>query len=159
MKMNDTSLQIANEFDEIGKILSDDSACMELLAGLKWAQTGYSCRRCEYTLYCGGNSPYSRRCTKCGYIESAQRGTVFENCKISLPVAFQLVMLLYVTKGKISSYELSRRLNVRQNTCLFYSQKINRLLKSKRSAHQIMSYQNWLTFLVSPNNVKRQKKV
>lgn len=46
------------------------SDCYAYLAEQKWV-SGYECRRCKATKYIKGKQPFSRRCSKCGYDESA----------------------------------------------------------------------------------------
>lgn len=90
-------------------------ACLKVLAGQKWAG-GYQCRRCGHTNYCKGRSPYSRRCTRCKYEESATAHTVFHKCRIALPEAFQISFRV-CHNHHISSYKLSEVMHLRQMTC------------------------------------------
>lgn len=43
--------------------------CYKFLAELKW-KNGYTCTRCNASVYIKGKQPASRRCSKCGYDES-----------------------------------------------------------------------------------------
>lgn len=94
---------------------STQEQCLKTLAEQKWS-AGYKCKRCGHTNYCKGRSPYSRRCTRCKYEESAQAHTVFHKCRISLPEAFRISYLV-CQNHKISSYKLSEEMDLRQMTC------------------------------------------
>ncbi|MGM0566169.1 MAG: transposase [Bacteroidota bacterium] len=94
---------------------STQEACLKVLADEKWAE-GYQCRRCGHTNYCRGRSPYSRRCTRCKYEESAQAHTIFHKCRIPLPKAFKISFQV-CNQHEISSYKLSEALELRQMTC------------------------------------------
>jgi len=43
--------------------------CLAYLAAEKW-KNGYVCTRCGHSLYCQGNTLYSRQCTRCKYTAS-----------------------------------------------------------------------------------------
>jgi hypothetical protein len=102
--------------EELESLFSSDDACLEFLADLKWS-VGFTCRKCGNTNSCPGKAPHSRRCTKCKSEESATTGTIFHHCKFPVSKAFYIAY--HVCKGKedLSSYELARRLSLRQMTC------------------------------------------
>ncbi len=101
---------------------SDDKACLKLLAELKWEQ-GFVCRKCGHTNYCKGKTPYSRRCTRCKTEESVTAHTVFHHCKIPMSKAFEIAFLV-CNKPDISSYEISKRIEMRHMTCYDFQKKI-----------------------------------
>ncbi|MEM0940627.1 MAG: transposase, partial [Bacteroidota bacterium] len=45
---------------------SDDQACYDHLAQLKWPD-GFICEKCQHTHYCQGKLGRTRQCTQCGY--------------------------------------------------------------------------------------------
>ena len=99
------------------EITSFDSeeVCLEFIARQKWAE-GYTCRSCRNNNFCKGKTPFSRRCTRCKHEESATSNTIFHRCRISLPEAFKIMYLVCKDPG-ISTYELSRQMELRQMTC------------------------------------------
>ena len=107
---------------EFKNIFYNEEKCLEYLANEKW-KDGYKCKKCGNKNYCKGKKPFSRRCTKCKYEESATSHTLFHHCKIPLTDAFYITYLVCNTT-KISSYELSRRINIRQMTCWNFKKKI-----------------------------------
>ncbi|MCD4746172.1 MAG: transposase [Bacteroidales bacterium] len=107
---------------EFKNIFYNEEKCLEYLANEKW-KDGYKCKKCGNKNYCKGKKSFSRRCTKCKYEESATSHTLFHHCKISLTDAFYITYLVCNTT-KISSYELSRRINIRQMTCWNFKKKI-----------------------------------
>ncbi|MZP55985.1 MAG: hypothetical protein GT600_11105, partial [Bacteroidales bacterium] len=101
---------------EIEELFSSDERCLEFLAEVKW-EHGFKCRKCGNDNYCPGKTLYSRRCTRCKSEESAAAGTIFHNCKFPLHKAFYIAYNVCKGKEDISSYELARRLSLRQMTC------------------------------------------
>ena len=119
------------DFEEFSKIYPDNESCFEYLAGLKWQQ-GYHCRKCGNDHYFHGHLPFSRRCTKCGYDESAIAYTLLQNTKIPINKAFYMIFLIYTTKGKISSHKLSQILQIRQSTCWSFGNRIRKMMEEKK---------------------------
>jgi predicted Zn-ribbon and HTH transcriptional regulator len=111
---------------ELEFILDDDERILKYIADEKW-RDGFICRKCGHTNFCKGKKPYSRRCTKCKSEESAIANTIFHACKMKLSDAFRIAHLV-CTKPKISSYELSREMKIRQMTCWRFKKKISECL-------------------------------
>jgi len=101
---------------------SDDEACLKLLAGIKW-ENGFVCRKCGHTNYCKGKTPYSRRCTRCKTEESVTAHTLFHHCRIPMSKAFEIAFLV-CNKPDISSYEISKKIEMRHMTCYGFQKKI-----------------------------------
>jgi len=127
-------------FDEFSSIYPDDEACLRYLADLKW-KSGYLCRKCKNDTYSEGRSAYSRRCTKCGYEESATAFTIFHRNRLPLTKAFYMVFLVSTYKKGISSEELSRKLELRQKTCWTFKQKIAQAIND--SSGKKFNPENW----------------
>ncbi|MBE0637909.1 MAG: transposase [Bacteroidales bacterium] len=108
---------------EFESIFSEDEKCLEFLATEKW-KDGYVCRKCGHTNYCQGKTPFSRRCTRCKTDESATAHTIFHRCKIPLHEAFKIAYLV-CGQPEISSYDLSRTIEIRQMTCWKFKKKIS----------------------------------
>ena len=103
---------------DIGTLESTFSSadeCLKFLADKKWEQPN-ECRKCGNINYCKGKTPYSRRCTRCKSEESATANTIFHRCHIPITEAFRIVFMVCHEPG-ISTYELSRMLDLRQMTC------------------------------------------
>jgi len=110
-------------YDEFLKVFPNDDACLRFLANTKWNE-GFSCIRCGNEKYSDGKTPYSRRCTKCRYEESATVHTLLHKCKFPLTKAFYAVFLLFHEQGNITSVKLSEKLDLRQSTCWNFSKKV-----------------------------------
>jgi len=103
-------------FDELEiESFASEEACLKIIADQKWAE-GYKCRKCGNDNYCKGKTLFSRRCTRCKHEESATSHTIFHHCRIALPEAFRMVYMV-CSDPAISSYELSRQMDIRQMTC------------------------------------------
>ncbi len=111
------------DFLEFKTIFPDDETCYAYLAKLKW-ENGYACTKCNHTRCSDGKGNFSKRCSKCGYTESATTGTLFHRVHFPILKGFYMLFLVYANNGKITSAELSRILDLRQNTCWKFSKKI-----------------------------------
>ncbi|MBN1199476.1 MAG: transposase [Bacteroidales bacterium] len=106
-----------------------DDECLQFLSEQKWAK-GFVCKKCGHTNYCKGKTPYSRRCTRCKSEESATANTIFHRCHLPITEAFKMVYMV-CSDPKISSYELSRHLEIRQMTCWKLKNKLMECLENK----------------------------
>ncbi|WP_316829018.1 hypothetical protein [Pedobacter miscanthi] len=130
------------DFESFSKIYPDKDAILKYIARLKWNK-GYSCIRCSNETFLAGQTPYGRRCTKCGYDESATVNTIFHNSKILINKAFYMLILVYNTKGKISSYKLAELLDIRQSTCWVYSSRFKKKLLENKDGFGKADAEGW----------------
>lgn len=135
------------DFEEFSGMYPDDNSCLKFLAEIKW-QHGYACMRCGHTSYSEGRSPYSRRCTRCGYDESVTAYTLLQNTRLPINKAFYMIFLVYASKGNISSHKLSAILNIRQSTCWAYSAKIKKAMK-ERHKNGALRHDGWDSILLA----------
>lgn len=117
------------DLDGFQERFNTQEACLEILADQKWAE-GYVCKNCGHTNYCKGRSPYSRRCTRCKYEESARAHTIFHKCRIPLPKAFKISFEV-CSNNRISSYKLSEDMNLRQMTCWRFKKTVLECIERK----------------------------
>ena len=108
---------------EFREIFPDSSACYRYLEELKWGE-GFRCRHCDNNKY--GKTPkvFSRRCTKCGYINSVTSGTVFHGIKFPLDKAFYIIYASYITQEKLTLDQLATTLDLRRNTIWAFRKKV-----------------------------------
>ena len=135
------------DFEEFNKIYPDRETCFKFLAELKW-DDGYECRKCSNTHFSIGHTPYSRRCTKCGYQESVIFNTIFQNTRIPINKAFYMIFLIYSTKGKISSHKLSEILSIRQSTCWAYSARIKKIMDERKKEIRNAGNKGWSKLVI-----------
>jgi transposase-like protein len=103
--------------------------CYEFLAELKW-KDGYSCTRCNESVYIKGKQPASRRCSKCGYDESTTTGTLFHKLKFGIDKAFEMLYEIVTTKKGANSIWLAEHFGVNQKTSWLFRQKVQMAMKS-----------------------------
>lgn len=135
------------DFDEFSKIYPDRETCFKFLADLKWGKT-YACRKCSNSHYSSGHLPYGRRCSKCGYEESAIAYTLLQNTRIPINKAFYMIFLMYSTKGKISSHKLSEILSIRQSTCWAYTSRIKKAMSAMKKEHLNGGDKGWSKLVI-----------
>ncbi len=115
-------------FEEFKEIFPHDESCSKYLEKMKW-EKGFLCKKCDNIKYSIGTSAYSRRCSRCNYIETLTSGTLFANLKFPLHKAFYLVFL--VSSGKyLSIDEISGMIDLRRQTCWLFKKKIDAVIDS-----------------------------
>jgi hypothetical protein len=121
-------------FKEIGitdleTMFPDEEKALAFLAEEKW-KDGFTCRFCGNTNYCKGKTAFARRCTRCKKEESATANTIFHHCKIPVQNALKIAYMVCKSPD-ISTYEISRNLDLRQMTCWKFKKKIRECLEEK----------------------------
>ncbi len=113
---------------DVGNFTTEQN-CLQFIADRKWEQ-GYVCRKCGHTNFCQGKTPFSRRCTRCKHDESATAHTIFHRCHIPITEAFRIVHMV-CHDPEVSTYELSRQMELRQMTCWKLKNKLMECLEKK----------------------------
>jgi len=102
---------------------------MNYLSDLKWSK-GFSCSKCKHTVPKRGTFSYDKRCQSCGYNETPIAGTLFHSMKIHLPIAFEMIYRISVSKKGISAIALSREYNLNYKTAYNFKRKVQHSMKS-----------------------------
>jgi hypothetical protein len=139
------------DFEEFSAMYPDDLSCLKFLSEIKW-QKDFECVKCTHDNFSEGRTPYSRRCTRCGYDESVTAYTLLQNTRLPINKAFYLIFLVYSSNGSISSHKLSEILHIRQSTCWAYSSKIKKAMKEKRK-HGVTRHEGWNSLLLMEESV------
>jgi hypothetical protein len=103
--------------------------CLIYLSNEKWGDF-YTCIKCEKTKYCEGRKPFNRRCSKCGYDESATENTLFHKVKFGIDKAFEMAYDISTSKKGASSIWLAERHGVKQITAWLFRRKVQQAMKS-----------------------------
>ncbi len=119
----DRLLQKSISFDDFIQIFPDQQGALKFMADHKW-RDNYSCKRCANSKFIEGSSPFSRRCSKCGYNETPTTDTVFHSLKFPLPKAMY-ILYLYIHGDRRSLNELAEEMDLRKNTIWAFRKKIN----------------------------------
>lgn len=114
---------------EFSERFSTSDACSRYLSEIKW-ENGYRCGKCDHTHFYEIKRVGSRQCVHCKYAECATARTLFHKVKFPLRKAFYIAFMVVTNKKGISSYELSRKLGLRQKTCWSFRQKVIQAMKS-----------------------------
>ncbi len=115
--------------EEFRGIFPDKLSCYRFLERIKW-DNGFKCNKCNNDKHITGKDHFSRRCTRCGYIESVTSNTIFHGIRFPIEKAFYI---LYITNNQSDRYtldELSELLDLRRNTIWSFRKKIEELLKT-----------------------------
>ena len=114
---------------EFSERFATDDGCRQYLSAIKW-ENGYHCGKCGHAHYYEIRKVGSRQCINCKYAESATARTLFHKVKFPLRKAFYIAFMVVTNKKGVSSYELSRKLGLRQKTCWAFRQKVIEAMKS-----------------------------
>lgn len=121
-------------FSEFKAIFPDKSACSRYLESIKW-ENQFTCRQCGKNKCSEGPKIFSRRCTKCGYIESVTAGTIFHGIRFPLEKAFYIAYSC-VSEGKpYTLEEIGELLQLNKNTVWAFRKKVNELIRRKQLNH------------------------
>ncbi|MDN3670245.1 7TM diverse intracellular signaling domain-containing protein [Echinicola jeungdonensis] len=117
-------------YEEIQKIFPDQAACFRYLEEFKWGQ-GFVCRHCGNTKFSKGPKLFTKRCSKCGHIDSVTAGTVFHGIKFPIEKAFYIAYSTISNSEKQTLDQLSEQLDLRRNTVWTFKKKIQQLIQEK----------------------------
>ncbi|MEX2568805.1 MAG: 7TM diverse intracellular signaling domain-containing protein [Cyclobacteriaceae bacterium] len=123
-------------YEEFRKIFPDQAACCRYLEEIKWG-TGYECRQCGNKKYSNGPKIFTRRCTKCGHIDSVTAGTIFHGIKFPLEKGFYLAYTVVYQTQKKTLNQLAETMKLRKNTIWAFQKKVKEKLSDIDRA-------NWL---------------
>ncbi|HVD97879.1 MAG TPA: 7TM diverse intracellular signaling domain-containing protein [Cytophagaceae bacterium] len=111
-------------YEEFIKVFPDDLSCLRYLAEQKW-QHFYRCRKCGNLKYSESPDGTKRKCTVCGFVESATAYTLYHGVRFPLNKAFYLTYLFYKKANRRNLSDLSEMLQIRRNTCGKFRAKVN----------------------------------
>ncbi|GGZ26103.1 hypothetical protein GCM10007049_18370 [Echinicola pacifica] len=129
-------------YEEFRGIFPDSSSCMRYLEERKWGK-GFHCRQCENTKSAPGPKLFTKRCSKCGHIDSVTAGTIFHRVKFPLEKAF------YIAYEQISAHEpktieeLAEMLETGKNTVWNFKKKTRANIEALGNANP-----NWEQILI-----------
>jgi transposase-like protein len=128
-------------FKEFMKKFPNEKACEEELLKIKYPD-GYKCKSCKHEVYHRLKSTLPKRsrliiCSKCKTQESLTSGTIFQYTKQPLHNWFIAIFLVTQTKKGISSYLLSKHLNVTHSTGFLMLHKIRHEMTEDAITYQI----------------------
>lgn len=117
---------------EFQSVFPNKSACLRYLEELKWGN-GFTCRNCTNEKYSNGTKLFTRKCSKCGFIDSVTAGTIFHGVKFPLEKAFYLAYC-QITSGESQTIDqLSELLDLNKNTVWNFRKKVRALIEESDS--------------------------
>lgn len=118
----------------------DNTACLRYLEDLKWSNN-YQCRKCGNEKF--SEKQFSRKCTRCDYIESPTSNTLFHGIKIPLNKAFYMVYASSLKGKKLTLEEMSQLLDIGKNTCWDFRKKIKERGEVKKKLLGVKEVESW----------------
>lgn len=117
-------------YEEFQKIFPDKSACCRYLEQFKW-ESGFECRQCGNSKCSQGPKIFSRRCSKCGHIDSVTAGTIFHGVRFPLEKAFYIAYSVIAETKPQTLDQLAEMLDLRKNTVWAFRKKIKKMMQLK----------------------------
>jgi transposase-like protein len=108
---------------------SDEQVCIDAVAKLRWADGKPTCPACGHQDHYYLAKQRRWKCKECYKQFTVKLGTVFEDSPISLTKWLPALWMLCNCKNGISSYELSRDLEVSQKAAWFMLQRLRLALQ------------------------------
>lgn len=141
-KINTHRILAKNQsFQEVLQVFPDKASCYRLIADLKWAN-GFSCKKCLYEKAGKGTDFLSKRCTKCGTLESVTSHTLFHKLKFPIEKAFYLTYVIFNQKEGLNLSETSREIKLSYQTCSRFRSKVETYIESRKKAGvSVMSWE------------------
>ncbi len=119
-------------YDEFKEIFPTKDSCLKYIQKLKW-NTGYKCKKCGHDNY-HKEVKMSRRCTKCGYLESVTSNTVFHGIRFPIEKAFFILYACRKQNEKFTLQQLSEMLDIPVNTIWSFRKKATNISSRPKKA-------------------------
>jgi hypothetical protein len=137
-------------YEEFKELFPNQAACCRYLEQLKWGG-GFHCRQCGHDQSGKGPRLFTKRCRKCGDIESVTAGTIFHGVKFPLEKAFYITYSEILGKEKHTLEQLSEILDLRKNTIWGFRKKVRNQLSTKNLAAPL-----WHELILEHEEVKER---
>jgi hypothetical protein len=118
-------------FSQMRELFPSETECYTFLSEFKW-QEGFSCKKCGNGKEAKLNDFYSRRCSKCGTIESITARTIFHKLKFPLDKAFYIAYAVFMRKENLNVSDLAREIDLNYKTCLKFKMKLEDAMESRK---------------------------
>jgi fumarate reductase subunit D len=127
-------------YAEMLAVFPGKDTCYQYVAGLKW-KDGFVCRKCGNAKANEGDTFLSKRCTKCGIIESVTAHTVFHKLKFPIEKAFYIAYVVFSSKESPNMSELAKEIDLNYKSCIRFRQKIEEAIEERKK--QGIKVKNW----------------
>jgi two-component system, sensor histidine kinase LadS len=137
-------------YEEFRELFPNKAACCRYLEQLKW-EYGFHCRQCGHEKSGKGPKLFTRRCRKCGSIESVTAGTIFHGVKFPLEKAFYITYSEITGAERLTLEQLSETLELRKNTVWSFRKKVRAQLAAKDLPSPL-----WHELILEPEPLKEK---
>ncbi|MFL5730910.1 MAG: 7TM diverse intracellular signaling domain-containing protein, partial [Cytophagaceae bacterium] len=129
-------------YEQFNAVFPDETACYRYLEDLKW-KDGFVCRKCGNTKFSATANSFTRKCTRCGNVESAMAYTLFHGIKFPIYKAFYITYIVHRKGGSITSEELVQLLNIGRNTAWKFKKKVLEEVENYKKKHKNRPLDSW----------------
>ena len=114
-------------YEAFSAMFPNQTTCLRYLAELKW-DDGFICKKCRYDR-ATEPAAFTKRCSRCGYVESATSHTIFHNTRFPLEKAFYIAHVV-IADLSVSATKLAEQLDLRVATCSNFKRKATQWLRT-----------------------------
>lgn len=111
-------------FQQFNDIFPDENSCYKYLEELKWGEDnqGYECKKCGNKKF-SSYLKFSKKCSRCNYIETISSHTIFHGVKFPITKAFYIAYIALKDEN-VTSDALKEALDLRRDTCWKFKKKV-----------------------------------
>ncbi|MBX9851891.1 MAG: transposase [Cytophagaceae bacterium] len=129
-------------YEQFNAVFPDETACFRYLEELKW-KNEYKCRKCGHAKFSFASNPFSRKCSRCGNVESATAYTIYHGIKFPINKAFYITYIVHRKGNTISSEELAQLLDIGRNTSWKFKKKVLDEVELYKQKHKNKPLDSW----------------
>ncbi|MFN3402561.1 MAG: 7TM diverse intracellular signaling domain-containing protein [Cytophagaceae bacterium] len=134
-------------YEQFLAVFPDESTCYRYLEELKW-KNEYKCRKCRYGNFSNSSNAFTRKCSRCGYVESATAYTIFHGIKFPINKAFYITYLVHRKGNMISSEEIAQLLNIGKNTSSKFKKKVQEEIEEYKKKYKNKVLDSWEEIII-----------
>ncbi len=111
-------------------VFRNEETCIRYLERMRFPNgvVCSKCNSCNESYFLKTRKIY--KCKKCNYQFSIKKGTIFEECRISLQKCFLALWMLTSNKKGISSTQLANELGIQQKSAWFLMHRIREIIRN-----------------------------
>lgn len=153
-KIKDRLMNKYLSYSDFKQAFPDRISCYRYLENLKWKDSGFHCRKCRNEKFSAGQLKFSRRCTRCGHLESVTAYTIYHGLKFPIEKAYYITHLTLMNRKDITLKELSDSMDLRLATIWNFKHKLETRINQESGGKNNLSRHDWKKIILKENTVK-----
>jgi hypothetical protein len=129
-------------YEQFNGVFPDETACYRYLEELKWKE-GYTCNKCGNNKFSPVANSFTRKCTRCGNVESVMANTLFHGIKFPINKAFYITYIVHRKGNGLTSDELAQLLCIGRNTAWKFKKKVLEEVDNFKTKNKNKALDSW----------------